>query len=117
MDGSPLAIRKLIVGIISLTCLVTAVGLFVFRPDGMGNPATAVAMRLGMMLGALWLALPSQGDNIGWQKAMPIILAVIVVLAFVRNWKVLVYVVPIAIIVGIVAAFIRPRSNRRPPRR
>jgi hypothetical protein len=47
---------------------------------------------------------------------MPVILAVVVVLAFVRNWKFLVYAIPAAIIVGIVLAFLRPRSKRGPPR-
>ncbi len=117
MDGSPLAIRKLIVGILALGCLITAAGLFVFTADGRGNPATAVSMRLGIMLGALWLALPSSGENIGWEKAMPALIAVMVVLAFARNLKFLIYAIPIALAVGIIAAFIRPKSRRRPPRR
>jgi hypothetical protein len=48
---------------------------------------------------------------------MPAVIAVMVVLAFARNLKVLVYAIPIALVVGIIAAFIRPRSKRRPPRR
>jgi hypothetical protein len=118
MNGSPLALRKLIVGILSLGCLLTAAGMFLFAADGMGNPATAVAMRLGVMLGALWLALPSQGESIAWQRAMPIVIAVIVALAFfARSVKVLAYAIPAAIVVGVLLAFIRPRSNRRSPRR
>jgi hypothetical protein len=114
MNGSPLAVRKLIVGIASLGCLASAAGLFCFAADGAANPATAVTMRLGLMLAALWLALPSQGEGIGWRKAMPVILAVVVVLAFVRNWRFLVYAIPAAIIVGVVLAFLRPRSKRGP---
>ncbi len=117
MDSSPFGIRKLIIGILALGSLLTAAGMFLFAPDGMGNPVTAVTMRLGIMLGALWLALPSNGENVGWEKAMPAILAVIVVLAFfARNLRILAFAVPIAIVVGVVAAFIRPRSRRRPPR-
>lgn len=115
MNGSPLSLRKLIVGIISLACLVTAAGLLLFTADGLGNPATAVAMRLGLILGALWLALPSTGDSIAWARAIPI--GVVVAVACVRGGRVLIYAIPIAIVVGIVAAFIRPRTNRRPPRR
>jgi hypothetical protein len=118
MNNSPLGIRKLIVGIVGLVCLATAAGLFFFTADGLESPAMAVAMRLGIMLGALWLALPSQGESIAWQKTIPIIVTVIVVLAFfARSAKVLAYAIPIAIVVGIVLAFIRPRTNRRPPRR
>jgi hypothetical protein len=118
MDGSPLAVRKLIVGLISLACLVTAAALWIFAEDPEKNPATAVTMRLGIMLGALWLALPSRGDNVAWGKALPAIFAVILVLAVIRvNWRILVYAIPVAIVVAILAAFIRPRSKPRPPRR
>ena len=117
MDGSPLAVRKLIVGLISLGCLVTAAALWIFAEDPEKNPATAVTMRLGIMLGALWLALPSRGDSVAWGKALPAILAVIMVLAMIRNWRILVYAIPLAIVVAILAAFIRPRSKPRPPRR
>src|SRR5262245_5553473 len=99
MNSSPLGIRKLIVGIVALVCLMTAAGLFFFTADGLGNPATAVAMRLGIMLGALWLALPSRGESIAWQKAIPIVVTVIVVLAFfARSVKVLAYAIPIALV-------------------
>jgi len=118
MNASPLGIRKLIVGIVSLGCLATAAGLFFFTADGLGNPATAVAVRLGIMLGALWLVLPSQGESLGWNRALPIVVAVIVALAFLaRSVKVLAYAIPIGLVVGIALAFIRPRSKRRPPRR
>src|SRR5439155_17320322 len=109
MNGSPLAVRKLIVGVLALVCLATAAGLWFLLDEPGKNPATAVTMRLGIMLGALWLALPAQGESIAWQKGLPVIVAVIAVVAFVRNWKVLVYAIPLAIVLGIVAAFIRPR--------
>jgi mannose/fructose/N-acetylgalactosamine-specific phosphotransferase system component IIC len=75
-------------------------------------------MRLGIMLGALWLALPNRGENVAWGKALPAIFAVIVVLAFTRaKGRILIYAIPIAIVVAILAVFIRPRSKPRPPRR
>jgi hypothetical protein len=113
MDRSPLAVRKLIVGLIALACLVTAAAMWIFTDDPQTNAANAVAMRLGIMLGALWLALPSRGESLAWGKALPAVLAVIAVLALVRNWRVLIYAIPIAILVAIAAAFIRPRSKRR----
>jgi len=115
MNESPLAVRKLIVGILSLGCLVTAAGVFLFSVEGFSNPVTAVAMRLGLILGAFWLALPSTGESIAWAKAVPI--AVVVAVACVRGGRYLLYAIPIAIVVGIAAAFIRPKTNRRPPRR
>jgi len=107
----------MLVGLISLICLITAAICCVFTD--WKNPVVAVTSRLGLMLGALWLALPSQGDNFAWQKAFPVVIAVIVVLAFFKRGggRVLLYVVPLAIVVGIAAAFIRPRPKRRPPGR
>lgn len=117
MDGSPLAVRKLIVGILAIICLTTAAGMWIFAGDPWTNPITSVAMRMGMMLGALWLALPARGENIAWEKGLPIVIAVVVVLAFAKNAKVLLYAVPAAIVLGILAVFLRPRSKRRPPGR
>lgn len=112
-----MAVRRLLVGLIALGCLATAAGLWVFTGDWK-NPATSVTVRLGIMLGALWLALPKQGENLAWEKCLPAVIAVIAVLAFVRgSWRVLIYAIPAAIVVGIAAVFLRPRSKRRPPHR
>ncbi|HEY2251363.1 MAG TPA: hypothetical protein VGH74_09895 [Planctomycetaceae bacterium] len=117
MNDSPLAVRKLIVGIIALGCLATAAGLWIFADDPIRNPVVSVTMRLGIMLGALWLALPRQGESLAWEKCLPAVVAVITVLAFVRgSWRVLIYAIPAAIVVGIAAVFLRPRPKRRPPR-
>jgi hypothetical protein len=117
MDRSPLAVRKLVVGLIALACLATSAALWLFADDPQTNAANAVATRLGIMLGALWLALPSRGESVAWGRALPAIFAVIVVLAVIRvKWQVLVYAIPVAIVLAIAAAFIRPRSKPRPPR-
>ncbi|HLJ09832.1 MAG TPA: hypothetical protein VKU82_01515 [Planctomycetaceae bacterium] len=116
MNGSPLAVRKLIVGIIALGCLATAASLLILKSDGITNPATSVTMRLGIMLGALWLALPNRDKDIAWQKALVVVIPVIAVLAFVRNWRILLFLLPAAIVVGIAVAFLRPKSRKRPPR-
>jgi hypothetical protein len=118
MNDSPMAIRKMIVGLIALGCLVTAAGLWLFTDDPGKNPVTSVTMRLGIMLGALWLALPKRGAHLAWEKCLPAVVAVIVVLAFVRgSWRVLLYAVPAAIVIGIAAVFLRPKTKRRPPPR
>ena len=110
-----MALKKRIVGILSLGCLIAAVIVCCY--DQWTNPVVAVTSRLGLMLGALWLVLPNQGDNIVWQKAFPVVIAVIVVLAFFKRGggRMLLYAVPAAILVGLAAVFIRPRSKRRPP--
>jgi hypothetical protein len=115
MNASPMALKKRIVGILSLGCLITAVIVAGFYD--WNSTVVAITSRLGLMLGALWLVLPNQGDNIAWQKFFPVVIAVIAVLAFFKSGggRVLLYAVPVAILVGLAAVFIRPRSRRRPP--
>ena len=115
MNESPLAVRKMIVGILALGSLATAAGVLLLSAEGFSNPMTAVAMRLGLILGALWLALPSTGESIAWAKVVPI--AVVVAVACVRGGRFLLYAIPIAVLVGIVAVFIRPKGRRHRPRR
>ena len=44
---------------------------------------------MGLMLGALWLALPNQGESLAWEKSLPIVLSVIFVLALVLTGVIL----------------------------
>ncbi len=112
MNGSPLAIRKLIVGILALGCLATAGGVFFFTVDGLKNPVMAYSTRLGIMLGALWLALPSSGESLVWLKILPVVLVVAVVCVR-GGGRVLLWAIPLAIVAGIVIAIIRPKKKRR----
>ena len=113
MNVSPMALRKMIVGLISIGCLITAVVAALF--GNWTSPVVSVCARMGVMLAALWWALPNQGENIAWEKGFPIVLAVIVVLSFLKRGggRALLYVVPIAIVVAVVAVVIRPKPKRR----
>ncbi len=115
MNGSPLAVKRLIVGLIALSCVGIAAGMWFFAEDPEKSPVTALTMRLGLMLGAIWLALPAKGESIAWQRAIPI--GVVIAVVCVRGGRYLLYAIPIALVVGIVVAFVRPRSNRQRPRR
>ncbi|MBS0262156.1 MAG: hypothetical protein JSS02_09425 [Planctomycetes bacterium] len=112
-----MAIRKLIVGMLSLLCLLIAGGTLWF--SDWTNPLLSVTTRLGLLLGALWLVLPKEGESVSWDKAFPIVIAIFVVLAFLRRGggRLMLYVIPAAIVVGLAAAFLRPKPKRRPPRR
>jgi len=114
MNSSPLAIRKLIVGVLALICLATTAGLWIFSADPLKNPVNSVTTRLGIMLAALWLALPNQGENLAWGRMLPV--GLVFIAACVRGGKILIIVIPIALFVGIIATFIRPGPKRRPPK-
>jgi hypothetical protein len=117
MNPNSMALRKRIVGLLSLVSLLIAVVSLSFME--WTNPLVSVTSRLGVMLGVLWLALPNEGDNLLWEKAFPVVIAVIGVLAFIKRGggRLLLYVIPAAIVVGIALAFIRPKPRRRPTRR
>jgi hypothetical protein len=112
MNDSSLATRKLLVGVLAIGCLVTAA--IACWNTHWTNPVVAVSSRMGLMLSVLWWALPKKGESIAWDKAFPVVLAIIVVLAFFKRGggRTLLYVVPLAIVVGIAAVIIRPRPKR-----
>lgn len=112
MDGSPLAIRKLIVGILAIVCGATAAGVFFFTPDGLQNPLMGFSVRLGIVLGALWLALPASGESLVWLKMLPVVLVVAIVCVR-GGGRALIWIIPLGIVAGIVIAFIRPKHKRR----
>ncbi len=116
MNWSPLAVRKLIVGVISLGCLLTAASLWAFTADAATNPVNGFTTKLGLMLGALWLAIPGRGESIAWERALPPLIAGLAILAFIsKNSRILIFALPAAIVAGIAIAFLRPRTKRRRP--
>lgn len=74
-----------------------------------------ICSRVGVMLGALWLALPKDGSLGKWAEVSLLKLAVIIAIfiGFVRaprKW------LPILLAIGAAARFLRPPDKLRPPR-
>ena len=51
-------IQRTVVAAISLLCLVAAAFLLVYDPDWQKNVMMAVCLRVGTLLGVIWLAMP-----------------------------------------------------------
>jgi len=59
------------VGIISLVLLLSCAALWIFSPPwDITEPLKGATLRLGLMMGALWLALPQLEGVPGWMLKM-----------------------------------------------
>ena len=97
-------------------CLLTAGVVAVVDPER--SAIIGAFMRVGLVMGALWLALPAAGGRVGWRVAGPIVVAVAVVAGVVKNARVLVVLVPILLVIGALMVVFRPRPPEQSgPRR
>ena len=110
-------VNKILVGAIALGCLAIAAGLWAIDSEQAG--LLAAFWRIGLVMSALWLALPKKGEAFAWERAVPLIVGAIIVIAVGR--RALPIALPILIVIALAAVFIRPRPKRRhtppPPRR
>ncbi|MFO0998909.1 MAG: hypothetical protein U0936_01090 [Planctomycetaceae bacterium] len=100
--------RRRRVGIIALACgLLSAFGLWGGYQD---SAWPAACLRIGIVLGALWLCLPVSRRPTVWNGLGRGRLAVLVLMAvFVNRIKVL---FPILLVIGIVIWIVRPKKRR-----
>ena len=79
--------------------------------------ASGALIRVGLLTLAIWLAMPERADQIRWPRVATsggIILAVLVL-----AWRprLVLYLAPYAIVVGVIGYFLRPRPRGGGPRR
>ncbi len=110
--SKPEPINKPLVGIIGIVCLISAAVCFAFFPEQ--SSAKSAFLRIGVVMTALFLALPKPGEHVRWERLAPIIAGSIVVLALGK--KMIVVILPLVIVIGILLALFRPRTKPRPPR-
>jgi hypothetical protein len=121
MTDGKVTLNRPLVGIIALACLGAAAGLFFSgsttgeRSLVMGGGAAAAFFRVGLLMGALWLALPPKGQEAPWATVTPgtfvgLLLAIFAVVRM--KWL----AIPLLALFAIMALIIRPRTKYRPPR-
>lgn len=105
-----LSAKRKLLGIMALACLASGVCLWMFTADPEQSALLSVVTRVGIVLGALWLALPTAGTNWAWQKAGPVLIIAIALTALAgRRLR---YALPVAIVLAIVLVVLRPRPKR-----
>jgi hypothetical protein len=104
------AMDRTLVGLIALGCLSAAATIGVV--DSWENLWCAAFVRVGLLMGAFWLALPSRRREAAWANVSPYtIVAALVAVFIVARWR---SALPVVIGVGALALVLRPRQRRRP---
>lgn len=117
MSNQTVTLNRPLVGVIALVCLCAfAVLRFGVEETNENYQLWASAFgRVGLVMGALWIALPTKGRPAAWAEVssntfLGLLLAVIGI-----AWRPKV-AIPVVIVVGILALVLKPRSKYRPPR-
>jgi Ca2+/Na+ antiporter len=103
-----------LVGVCALLCLFGAAAMWIFTADPESNLLVSALMRVGVVLGSLWFVLPAKGESIAWDRALPVLVIVLVLAAFLR--RAFFYLVPVLLAIGLAVLYLRPKPKRRPGR-
>lgn len=102
-----LVVQRKLIGTLGLICLITS-SLLLIATDGQQGGLGGSLLRAGLVLSALWMALPQQQLTEGKAYSIWQILGFLsIVVAVVRRPLV---VLPILIILGIIGLFARHRT-------
>lgn len=122
MTDGKVTLNRPLVGLIALACFGIAAWFSFSGSTGdeaenfvRGAGAGAAFFRVGILMAALWLALPPKGREADWAKVTPgtLLGLVLAIFAVVRlKWL----AIPLLAGFALVALFIRPRIKYRPPR-
>ncbi len=115
MPEKSVSVNRTLVGVIAVACLCA--GLAIGLMDSFANLWCAAFVRVGLVTGALWIALPSRGRDAAWANISPLTLVVVILgaLLFARRPKVF---FPLLALFAVLGLFLRPRGRprSRPPR-
>jgi len=114
MSKDKIPVNRKLVGILALVCLGSAAVLFLgFRDQASWQLWQAAFTRVGIVMSAFWLAMPSRHREAAWANLSPTTLIglFVTIIAAGRFPKV---VIPVAIVVAIIGFFLKPRSKARP---
>ena len=113
-ENQTVTINRTLVGVLALTCLIGAVAAFFYEEDDV-NMWRGIFTRVGLVLTALWMALPKDGAlgkwaNVSLTTLIGIMAAIFMVARNPRQY------VPLLLVVAAIARFLRPREKARPTR-
>jgi hypothetical protein len=118
MDNSDAAMRRLLVGLVAVG-LLTAAFLLWILPGVSTSQATVMwrgaCGRVGAVMAALWLALPTGTRTSAWANLNPRSVAAVMIVGLAIRFP-LRFLLPAAVVLMIAGAFLRPTPRPRPPR-
>ncbi len=121
-SNDKVTINRTLVGVLALICLISAAAIWLSRRDA-GDTDTNARMwqaaftRVGLVMAAFWIALPSKGREAAWanisKQSLVVILLGLVALTRLK----LQIVLPAVVVLLILGSILRPRPKNRPVRR
>jgi len=110
--------NRTLAGVSALSCLALALAIWTTHP---ADPSWRMWMsgfvRVGLLLSAIWLALPTDSRNAAWTNVTPrsLLVVLLVVVALVRL-KLKIVVIFVAVL-AVATLVLRPRGKQRPKNR
>ena len=93
-----------------MACIVGSLAMRLFSTEH--EAVYAALMRVGLVMGAMWVALPAFADSVFFEKLTPLIAGGMVLLAvFQKRFVVLVPLLAVILVFGVI---LRPRPKQRP---
>lgn len=117
MAQQKVAVNRTLTGILTIVCLVSGFAMLVYMP---AREAVAAALiRVGLLLGAFWLALPTKTREAAWANVSPALLigSLAAAVAIAVRPALIRVLLPILVALLIVGYVLKPRDKRRPTRR
>ncbi len=113
-ENQTVTINRAMVGVLAIACLIGAGAAFLYEDDDV-NMWRGIFTRVGLVLTALWMALPKDGTLGKWANVSMTTLIGIMVAIFMiaRNPR---QYVPLMLAVAAIGRFLRPREKNRPTR-
>lgn len=110
-----IAVNRTLVGILALVCLGAAVVIgFTFPADETWNLWQGGFTRVGLLLSAFWLALPTRDREAAWANLSPsMFIAVLIVLVALVRFPIRV-MLPLLVVLVVIGLIVRPRDKKRP---
>lgn len=118
MSDNKVAVSRPLVGVLALCCLaMAAVVWFVAADSHESQLWLAGFIRVGLVMSAFWIALPTRGREAAWAHVSrgTLIGIVLALLALLRlPFRI---VLPLFVTVAVIGYTLRPRGKKRPRRR
>ncbi len=108
-------VNRTLVGLVTLVCLGTALAIWRFAPQDntQWRLLQGAFVRVGCVMAAFWLALPTRFRKAAWANVSPTAFAGILWALFAAAYRPRI-VIPILVVLAIVGFFLRPRGKKRP---
>jgi hypothetical protein len=117
MSRQKVPVNRTLTGFLTIVCLVSGIGMLLYMPER--EAVAAALIRVGLLLGAFWLALPTKTREAAWANVSPVALIGVLAgaVAIAVRPALFRYLLPLAFALLVVGYVLKPREKRRPNRR